>query len=66
MSGIGSSIDQNIERHAISMNSRYHDGLVLFKQRCTDYPVIMQGLTDTFGNNILGISASLQNTAQAR
>ncbi len=39
---------KKLTRQAISMNSRYHAGLVAFKKRCTDYSSIKKFLDDVF------------------
>lgn len=49
------------DRHVIPMNPRYHDGLVAFKKRCTDYHSIKQFLTDAFENDTNEIKTFLES-----
>ncbi|MBF0107038.1 MAG: class I SAM-dependent methyltransferase [Deltaproteobacteria bacterium] len=46
-------------RTAITMNTRYHDGLVEFKRRCTDYLVIETLIDHLFETDAYGINAHL-------
>ena len=64
--GKSDSVQNMSEAQTVAINARYHNGLKIFKSRCTDYEVAGQFLQDLFEQNVLGIRAAIQNKTDLR